>query len=209
MSPEDLVAYVDQVKSVFETLKKETDEISPTPDDRVSGEISGNALAEALFLRAFTYYESCLDDLFFHYVTAGKTLKGSDVQSYLNVSDVAAARKLVKGSMKFLSWSKPDTIRETATTYLKDGWPLADIMATGSSDLHDAEKIRNRIAHDSLEARNAFNAVQRNVFGTERIFDITPGQLLRVRHRTKRITNLSSLLAVMEQTITSIIDPPA
>jgi len=208
MTPEDFADFVRETHSHFERLKAETDNIGLAPADTEVGEIIDNALAEAIFLRGFTLYEACLDKLFFHYVTGGLTFSGRAAETYLNVPDEAAARKLVKGSLKFLSWSNPENIREVASTYLKNGWPIADMMATGSNDMIDAEKVRNRIAHDSTEARLKFAAVQRNIFGTERVFSMSAGQLLRVKHRTKRAINLKHLLDVMQQTIASIQDPP-
>ncbi|MEY9604104.1 hypothetical protein AB7M74_010713 [Bradyrhizobium japonicum] len=99
--------------------------------------------------------------------------------TYLRLTDESSARKLIKAGYKFLNWAKPDTIRETAQNYIENGWPLVDMLATRTQDLADCERIRNKIAHNSTEAVQQFSVVQRNLLATERLFDLSPGQLLK------------------------------
>jgi hypothetical protein len=165
--------------------------------------------AEGLFLRAFTEYESNLERLFFHYVTGGASIQGQSAETYLSVIDEQIARKLVKAGWRFLSWAKPDALRDTASVYMKDGWPIVDILSTKTQEISDCERIRNRIAHNSVEAAIHFNSVQRNLFTTERLFQISPGQLLRVRHKKHKGLNLTYFAEIMNEIIEAIIDPPA
>ncbi|MEY9750139.1 hypothetical protein ABIF65_009513 [Bradyrhizobium japonicum] len=128
--------------------------------------------------------------------------------TYLRLTDESSARKLIKAGYKFLNWAKPDTIRETAQNYIENGWPLVDMLATRTQDLADCERIRNKIAHNSTEAVQQFSVVQRNLLATERLFDLSPGQLLRIRHRRKRKPHIAVFVDVMNEMLEAIIDPP-
>jgi hypothetical protein len=159
-------------------------------------------------LRAFTTYEFSLDALFFHYVTGGSTLAGKTAETHLVTQDETIARRIVKNGNKFLSWAKPGQIREQASTFMKNGWPISDILSTRTHELADCERIRNRIAHNSTEAVSAFNTVQRNLFYTESLFAISPGQLLRAKHKTHKRSHLARYIDVMSETIATIVEPP-
>lgn len=182
--------------------------VAAAPTDVMSGDADADSLAEAVFLRTFTSYEADLERIFLHFVTGGATLNGMAAVSYLNVADEEQAKRLVRGAFRYLSWSKPSTTRVTADTYLTDGWPITPILAARSQDLSDCEKIRNRIAHQSSEAHSDFAAVQRNLFLTERLFPISPGQLLRTRFRSRRQLVIQHYVTTMRDVLTAMIDPP-
>lgn len=208
MIPDDLVALRDAIAARHAAAMMIVDELNAAPDDTESWDHAEDAYAEALFLRAFTAYENDVERLFLHYVTGGLTLQGTAANTYLRLTDEVAARKLTKAGYKFLSWAKPENIRTTAGTYIENGWPLADMMNAKSQDLGDCEKVRNRIAHNSLEARSDFSAVQRNTLQTERLFHLTPGQFLRIRNTRLRKLHIAHYFDVMNDTLTAIIDPP-
>jgi hypothetical protein len=65
--------------------------------------------------------------------------------------------------------------------YFENGAPFYNPVIGKSQVFSDAEKLRNVIAHDSLESWNGYLDVQRNNFQTERTFRMPPGQLLRAR----------------------------
>lgn len=175
---------------------------TPTTDE------DSDALAEAFFLRIFAGYERDLEKLFLHYVAGGSSLSGRAASGYLRPRDESHARALIKGSARFLNWAKPSTIRDTASNYIENGWPLADIIGAKTADLSDCEKVRNRIAHASPEASSEFAAVQRNLFRTERPFTISPGQLLRTRYRQSKQIVMQHYNKTMKSTIEAIADPP-
>ena len=165
-----------------------------------------DALAEALFMRAFTAYEQDIETLFFHYVTGGTSIGGERPNTYLRTRDVAIAKRLARGGQKFLSWSKPQQIRDAAGRYIENGWPIVDAMNAGSDVLADCERIRNRIAHKSDQSQLQFDTVQRNRFGTERVFPMTPGQLLRVRTSGREL-HASWYMRTLVETLQQIVDP--
>lgn len=208
MKPSELIDYHNSIMERHEATMKFVEEMDAAPSNAESSNHQADTYAEALFLRAFTAYENDIEKLFLHYVTGGASLKGLKANSYLRVTDETLARKLTRAGWRFLSWSKPQHIRDTAENYIENGWPVSDMMNAKSQELSDCERVRNRIAHNSDESRSAFNVVQRNLFGTERLFPITPGQLLRIRSSRLKKLHIGYYLDVMNNTICAIIDPP-
>ena len=208
MTPADLATHRAAISARYLTLKGAIDGLTTAPENTASHDYQSDAYAEALFLRAFTAYESDLEKLFLHYVTGGHSLNGRVANTFLKITDEAAARKLTKAGYKFLSWAKPQETRTTAENYIENGWPISAMMSAKSQDLSDCERIRNRIAHNSLEASNGFGVVQRNQLQTERVFDITPGQFLRIRNTRLRKTHIQHYVSVMNETLDAIFSPP-
>ena len=184
------------------------DQMEPASSEAESSDQEADVYAEGLFFRVFTSYENDIERLFFHYVTGGASLGGVEAKSYLNVENEKLARKLIRTRCRFLSWAKPQSIRETAQNYIQDGWPICVSMNTKSQELTDCERIRNRIAHRSTESLYEFNVAQRNLLRTERLFPITPGQLLRIRSPRFKTLHIAHYFDVMTETIGEIMDPP-
>lgn len=208
MSPEEFREF----QVVLSTQTQETlEQISDLPfasaielDDKYNE----SRLAEAIFLEAFTAYEVNLETLFLHYACGGLSLNGIGASRYLSVNDEARVRAIAKAGQRFLSWAKPSQTRETAQLYLENGWPIAELMSTKEQVLSDCEKVRNRIAHNSIEANTAFKAVQRNIFGTERAFNLRPGQLLRIKMPRTRFSVAYSYIVAMGEVTDALINPP-
>lgn len=208
MTPADLTAYRDDIASRHKLVTEAITLVDSALDSEQSVDHRSDAYAEALFLRAFTAYEIDLEKLFLHYVTGGLSLDGQIPNTYIKLTDEAAARKLTKGGYKFLSWAKPSEITRTATTYIHEGWPLSSVIASKTQDLADCERVRNRIAHNSIEALASFDAVQRNMLHTERTFFLSPGQFLRIRSIRLKKLHLSHYIDVMNATLEAILTPP-
>lgn len=208
MTPEELAEYRLLVAEKHTALIGFTDNLPTASDSVESDDHHSDSVAEAIFLRGFTTYESHIEKMFFHYVTGGLSVQGRAAVSHLRPGSEEIARKIVKAGFKFLSWAKPSNTSLTAQLYLENGWPLVDMMSTKTQELSDCERVRNRIAHLSMESATEFGVVQRNLLTTERLFAISPGQLLRIRHRRHRMSNLKRYLTVMHETIDAIIDPP-
>ncbi len=207
MTPADLEAYRDATAARFSSTQEIVDELAAAPLGKESSDRQADALAEGIFVREFSSYENDLESLFLHYVTGGCSLNGLKANTYLNIGDEERARRITRAGAKFLSWANPERIRDTATLYIENGWPICDMMNAASQHLRDCERIRNRIAHKSTESLVQFNIVQRNVLGTERLFSITPGQLLRIRSLKFRRLYIDHYLDVMNSTLQAIIEP--
>ena len=182
--------------------------MDPAPPDAESTDLQADIFAEAVFLRAFAAFEVDLESLFLHYVTGGASLSGATASSYLNVKDEDQARKLTRAGWRYLSWAKPQQVRETSENYMAEGWPISPMLKAKAQDLSDCERVRNRIAHHSIEAAVQFGMVQRNWLQTERLFMLSPGQFLRIRSIKLRALHLQHYLQVMNDTLCAIMDPP-
>ena len=101
----------------------------------------------------------------------------------------------------------PYAIRAIAKNYIENGWPISEMMNAKSQELSDCQYVRNHIAHNSLESRLYFNAVQRNLLKTERLFPITPGQLLRIRSKKFKKLHITHYFDAMNDTLNAIMDP--
>ena len=210
MIHEDLLALREELYERHSQLDQAIEDIQSAPSDKESEDHRSDTYAEAVFLRIFTAYEYDVERLFFHYVTGGSSLSGVTPHSYLNVSTERLAREIVHNGRQFLNWAKPNETRLTAKRFIKDGWPIYDLMNANSQVLHDCQRVRNRIAHRSIESKSSFDLVQRNLLKTERIFTITPGQLLRIRlknHQNK--LTISHFSDVIRDTVDAIIDAAA
>lgn len=208
MTPEELAVYSGEINKRHAKFSRDIDELDPAPEDEESTNFLADAFAEAIFLRAFTAYENDLERLFLHYVTGGLTLQGVGAKTYLSITDEQLARKLTRAGFKFLSWAKPKETRSTAEVYLENGWPISDMMNAKSHDLADCERVRNRIAHYSLEAVVQFAVAQRNMLKTERLFHLSPGQFLRIRSKRLKKLHIKHYLDVMQTTLEAILNPP-
>lgn len=208
MTPDELAEFNGAISERHRQLTELIADIEPASPEEPSTDPGADALAEALFLRAFTAYENDVERLFLHYVTGGPSLAGATANSYLSLTDEVAARKLIKAGFRFLSWAKPQDIRTTAENYIENGWPIVDMLATKTQDLSDCERIRNRIAHNSAEAVQQFNTVQRNTLATVRIFQLNPGQFLRIRNTRMRKLHILHYIEVLNDTLSAILEPP-
>lgn len=208
MTPEELQQHRDELAARHARVLALVEELDPASADAASDDHKSDGFAEAIFLRAFTAFEADVERLFLHYVTGGASLSGGQANSYLSVADEAHARRLTKGANRFLGWAKPQDIKAIAETYIENGWPLVDMLATKTQVLADCERVRNRIAHNSLEAMQQFGVVQRNYLGTERLFHLTPGQFLRIRNGRLRTLHITHFLDTLTETVAAVFDPP-
>lgn len=207
MTPGDLEAFRDRIRRRFADHHEVVDTLPIASADALSADTASDILAEGVFLRAFVAYEQDVEALFLHYATGCPSLNGSAPNTYLRVADEALARKIAKAGFRFMSWAKPSQIKATAENFIERGWPLVEMMAAKEHVLADCERIRNRIAHNSAEASQEFAIVQRNAFGTERLFPIPPGQLLRVRNARLKKTLMMHYTGAFQDTLEAMIEP--
>lgn len=207
MTPRELVDYAAEIAARHASLAELIADLEPAPSEVESTDHRSDGFAEAIFLRAFTNFESDVEKMFLHYVTGGASLSGVQAESFLSITDSNHARQITKAGYKFLGWAKPADIRTTARTYIRGGWPLVDMMATKEQILADCERVRNRIAHNSLEARQQFGIVQRNYLQTERLFELSAGQFLRMRSTRLRLLHIAHLINTLNETLEALIDP--
>lgn len=151
--------------------------------DLPDADTASSIVAEGTFLRYFTLWESSIERSFIYFCLGGAALNGVQPVCRLANCDGDTVRKILTAGQRYLDWSDQQLIRTRAMLFFDRGIPFYDPVIGKSYILADAEKIRNVISHDSLEAWNSYRGVQRNNFQTERSFLMSPGQMLRTRAR--------------------------
>lgn len=152
-----------------------------------STDVECDILAEGIFIRGFTAFENCLEELFLHFSSGGETKSGNTPTSRIAGCSREEARQIIKNGHRFLDWSNPRSVKERSAIFFKDGEPFNTQINSISHSFSDAEKIRNMIAHDSLESGIAYIEVQTRLFTAERPFKMTPGHLLRTRNHKRKL----------------------
>jgi hypothetical protein len=135
-------------------------------------------LTEATFYRAYREYENFLHDIFMQYCMEHETLDKKKVKSFLKPNDLAHAEKLVKSSTRFLDWTSPSEVIDRANTYLSRGFPVKDVYQSKLELLGQYKKIRNHIAHNSSESKEAYITVVKSYNGTIPLRIPAPGEYL-------------------------------
>jgi hypothetical protein len=145
-------------------------------------------LVESVFFAAYRSYEGFLREIFLLYCMEKQSTKKPKVKSYLKPKDFEHAEQLIKSSMHFLDWTKPDNVIERAEIYLQnDGHPVKLPYTTNKLQLREFKKIRNHIAHNSIESQNDYESVVRNYFGILPLTIPTPGQYLMLTSKKKAV----------------------
>ena len=106
----------------------------------------------------------------------------------------------MKSSMAFLDWGSPQTLKDRANAYLKDGYPLEVPLSTNMARLRALKTVRNHIAHMSEESTVGFQKVVRSHFGTVPLKLPGPGEFLLLPCRHDPTTYyLKSFMETMEE----------
>ncbi len=135
-------------------------------------------LTEAIFFAAFRAYEQFLRNVFLLYCCGIKHHKSRIVRSYLQPKNLNHAETLIRSSMPFLDWSRPDTLLERSETYLKNGFPLKTPLAANIEELRDLRRLRNHIAHMSVESLQEYKKILKKHYGTIPLRVPRPGEFL-------------------------------
>ena len=159
-------------------------------------------LSEAIFVKAFTEFESFLEELFFAIVTGATRLDGATPR--LRIRNAALARDLATGEARsgYLSWLPLGDTMRRAERFLVDGEPFArlDRRSTIRNDLDRAQKVRNATAHKSADAHAKF---QRAVNGSY----ATSGDYLISRSGSK--STCESILDDLHRYADALVEPQA
>lgn len=122
-------------------------------------------LTETIFFSAFRDYENFIRDIFLLYTQEKSPSSGDKVTSYLNPIDFFHAEKLIKSSMKVVDWNSPDIIIARSELYLKDGFPVKLPYSSNKEKLSAFKKLRNHIAHNSVESMAEYKKVLKKHYG--------------------------------------------
>jgi len=135
-------------------------------------------LVESIFSTGFRTYENFVREIFLLYCLEKQPSKKPKVKSYLKARDFQHTELLIKSSMPFLDWTSPDAIIERSEVYLENGYPIKLPYTTNLQQLRDYKKIRNHIAHNSMESELHFSKIVKNYFGVVPLIVPSPGKYL-------------------------------
>ena len=141
-------------------------------------------LTESIFFTAFREFENFIRDIFLLYTQEKKNSRNDRVVSYIKPKDFFHAESLIKSSMSFLDWNSPDTVIQRAELFLKDGFPVKLPYSTNRVKLNEYKKLRNHIAHNSIESLEGFKKVLKNHYGAIPLTIPKVGEFLMVTSRT-------------------------
>jgi len=80
--------------------------------------------------------------------------------------------------MQFLDWNTPNTIIERSELYLKDGYPIKTPYTANRTALSQYKRLRNHIAHNSIESLPGFKKILRSYYGTNPLKTPSVGEYL-------------------------------
>ena len=157
-------------------------------------------LVESIFFASYKCYEGFLREIFLLYCMEKQSTVKPKVESYLKPKNFEHAELLIKSSMPFLDWTNPEYVIERSEIYLqKNGHPFKLPYITNKQQLTDFKKIRNHIAHNSVESQIAFEKIVRNYFGVIPLKIPSPGQYLMLTSKRNATNyNLLDFFGLME-----------
>lgn len=130
-----------------------------------SGELNKSQvelLAESLFFAAYRSFEGFFREIFILYCLEKQSSKPPKVKSFLKPKNFEHAEKMIKSSMEYLDWTRTEHIINRAEMYLDhDGHPVKLPITTHQQQLKNFKKIRNHIAHNSIESEYQFVKIVR------------------------------------------------
>lgn len=142
---------------------------------------SSAIIYEALLLRAFRVYENFVERLFFSVLSGEPLVNGATIDSCVSPRDESHARKLVgsAAATRFLDWSEPKTVRERCDIFLEAENSLGLAIGGKTTEITWMRKVRNHVAHNSVESASQFSGVLQTVLLTIPESLPSPGIFLR------------------------------
>lgn len=141
-------------------------------------------LVESIFFAGFRNYEGFLREIFLLYCLEKQPVRNTIVHSYLKPMNFKHSEQLIKSSMKHLDWTSPDTVIARSEVYLQNGHPIKLPYTTNRQQLFDFKRIRNHIAHNSVESQDEYERVIKRYYGVIPLKIPTPGQFLMETSKT-------------------------
>ena len=138
----------------------------------VSSEIDSDTKAliyESILLRGFRSYENAIEALFLDYLTGETKPDGTPVLTFVSPKDLAHARKLIHSSRnaRHLDWASVETVRARCQVFLEQDDPIYTAIVDRTNELTWMRKVRNHIAHNSVESALQYESVLTNILLTK------------------------------------------
>lgn len=131
---------------------------------------------EIAFLKVFTAWETFLEHSFVAYMTGAKT-KRCKPKLYLKKVSKKHALDILCGTLEYPDWTKIEDVCTLTRLYFVKGKPFLLPLQEIEVYFNEMKKVRNAIAHISVNARDKFYGLIKATLPTFRS-DITPGEFL-------------------------------
>jgi hypothetical protein len=125
------------------------------------GKLQRDLLVESIFFAAFRSYEGFIREIFVLYTLEKQSNRKPKVKSYLKARNFEHAEQMIKSSMEFLDWTSPDNIINRSELFLVNGHTIKLPYTINRQQLSAFKKIRNHIAHNSIESELQFEKIVR------------------------------------------------
>lgn len=136
---------------------------------------------ESVLIRAFRAHENFVERMFLSYLVGDAREDGTSVVSFASPRDREHARRMVSsGAARFIDWSDPSTVRERCGVFFEQDDPVYTAVGGKSSELTWMKKVRNHVAHNSVESAAQFAGVLRVVLLIEPAPTPSPGEFLQL-----------------------------
>jgi hypothetical protein len=134
-------------------------------------------MMEVAYLRSFLALEAFLEETFILYTLGRKAPRGRPPYRFTFPPDRKSANEWVKSENRpHTSWDVV-AVRKRAERFFKNGDPFETALKGQQAALQEARTIRNKIAHQSVEAIDKFHSLVRAKLGTVPV-GITAGGFL-------------------------------
>jgi hypothetical protein len=111
---------------------------------------------ESLYIRAITYFEGFIENLFLGMLTKRITPSVRDVILRVEFRSDAIARDLAFGGKNYIDWFPYDKTEKIAGLFFRGGRPFSKLDKVDKNDIENMMVIRNVIAHHSSYSHHRF-----------------------------------------------------
>ncbi len=171
-------AYADRMVAICEAI--EITRAQSLPGTVARAQLTSDRLAylyEAAYLRIFSSWETLLEECCVRYMIGYEAPLYTPTVSISGLSTIADSRAQLYGSRDYVLWHNPRTVRSRAAEYMVNS-PIETVATSSLQTLESMAAIRHRIAHDSHDARQKFDAATMGLAG-RRYRGGRPGRFLR------------------------------
>jgi hypothetical protein len=127
--------------------------------------IDREQITVAAFLNMFIAWEAFLEASIHETMVGGAAIGGGQPVRYVSPPNLAAAQKLVKGTMRYFDFANHENVRTIVNLYFQNGYPYEPHLSSIVSDLIDLRTMRNASAHISSTTQQALESLAGRVFG--------------------------------------------
>jgi hypothetical protein len=130
--------------------------------------IDRQQITVAAFLNLFMAWESYLETTLGDFMTGAATLNGGVPIRHVMPPDLATARGIVVGTMRFFDYANHHFVIKMINIYFHNGYPYEPHLSSVFSDLEDLRAMRNASAHISSTTQTALEGLAMRIFGAPR-----------------------------------------